>query len=88
MSSPSSPWRQKYKNLFARRPHESEITFNLTPNATSSMEAPLIAASERFWACPYRGGGGPVFIRAHGAPGKVEPDAPVLNGHRAPVRGP
>ena len=63
----SEPMKQRCKHVYARPPQAPEITFNLSVNCTSSMEAPLVAASERFWAAPYKGGGGPVFVRAHGA---------------------
>ena len=74
--------RQRCKHVYARAPQAAETTFNLNANLTSSMEAPLIAASERFWAVPYRGGGGPVFVRSHATVGKVRP--PRARARRAP----
>ena len=58
--------------------------FNLKPD-TSSMDSPLIACSDIFWAVPYIGGGGPVYVSKLDAFGKVEPTCPVVNGHKQSV---
>jgi coronin-1B/1C/6 len=46
----------------------------------------VIACSDKFWAIPFKGGGGgPVYISSHGNYGKVEPNCPVINGHKGAV---
>ena len=51
-----------------------------------AMDANVIAANSKFWACPWEGGGGPVYVSAHDGFGKCEPQSvPLLNGHKAPV---
>jgi len=49
------------------------------------MDSPLIACSDVFWAVPYQGGGGPIYVSKLTAFGKVEPTCAVVNGHKAPV---
>jgi len=49
------------------------------------MDTPLLATNGEYWAVPWVGGGGPVFFRKLSRYGKIEPDAPTINGHRAPV---
>jgi WD40 repeat protein len=42
--------------------------------------------SDTYWAIPYRGGGGPVYVSKHTQYGKVMPDCAVLNGHKSAVQ--
>jgi hypothetical protein len=76
----------KFKHLYGTGSKQDLTIFNLTPNVNASMEANLVAASKDFWAVPWTGGGGPVYVSSHEAFGKVEPQSiPVVNGHKAPV---
>jgi len=70
--------------MFGTEHPKSGTFYNLKPN-TSAMDSPLIACSDTFWAVPYQGGGGPVYVSKLSAFGKVEPTCPVVNGHKAPV---
>jgi coronin-1B/1C/6 len=57
----------------------------MTPNTSASLHGPLIAASTKFFATPWKGGGGPVFVSRLDKLGKVEPNPHLLLGHKAPV---
>jgi WD40 repeat protein len=70
--------------MFGTEHPKSGTFYNLKPN-TSAMDSPLIACSDMFWAVPYQGGGGPVYVSKLNSFGKVEPTCPVVNGHKAPV---
>ncbi len=74
----------KYKHMYGREHPKSGQFFNLKPD-TSSMDSPLIACSDIFWAVPFIGGGGPVYVSKLNAFGKVEPTCPVVNGHKQSV---
>jgi hypothetical protein len=35
-------------------------------------DGPVIACSDSYWAVPYRGGGGPVYVSRHNNYGKID----------------
>jgi coronin-7 len=74
----------KYRNMYGTENPKTQSFFNLLPQLTFS-DGPLIAANHLYWAIPYQGGGGPVYVSRLDSFGKVEPGVPVLNGHKAPV---
>lgn len=76
----------KFKHLYGT-PNKKDLSFyNLAPNVNAAMEASPIAASKDFWAVPWQGGGGPVYVSSHSAYGKAEATgAKVVNGHKAAV---
>lgn len=87
MSSPqkhswSSRVEHKFKFLNVSECTGHESIFNLKPKIGTSDTA-VIACSDKYWAVPYVGGGGPVFISKIDAKGKVEPDNRGVNGHKA-----
>ena len=73
----------KYKHMHGTEHPKSGQFFNIKPD--TSMDSPLIACSDIFWAIPYVGGGGPVYVSKLDAFGKVEPTCPVVNGHKQSV---
>ena len=58
--------------------------YNLKPSLNNT-ENNGIACSDKYWAIPYEGGGGPVYVSTLEQYGKIEPDCPVVNGHKANV---
>ena len=70
--------------MFGTETPKSGIFYNIKPN-TSAMDSPLIACSDVFWAVPYQGAGGPVFVSKLSSCGKVEPSCAVVRGHKASV---
>ena len=75
----------KYKHLYGQKNKKEETFYNLKPAHTVSMDTPLLATNGEYWAVPWLGGGGPIFFRKLSKYGKIEPDCPTINGHRAPV---
>ncbi|CAM9229512.1 unnamed protein product [Laminaria digitata] len=72
------------RHVFGVPTKDTKPTFNLSPLLTS-LDGSILAASSSFWAVPWLGGGGPVFVSPISGSGKVEPDCSLVNGHRAPV---
>ncbi|CAN0013631.1 unnamed protein product [Sphacelaria rigidula] len=88
-SGSSSKWKSsgtkvKLRHVFGVETKGAKPVFNLSPLLTS-LDGPIVAASASFWAIPFVGGGGPVYVSPLSASGKVEPDCHLVNGHRAPV---
>lgn len=75
----------KYRYMNGIENPKTSTFYNLLPQTTYS-DSPLIAASDKYWAIPYQGGGGPVYVSKLHQYGKVEPGVGVLNGHKAPVQ--
>lgn len=75
----------RFKHLYGTMAKRDLTFFNLSPNHSSSMDTPILAASADFWAVPWAGGGGPVFVGRHDAVGKHEREVPLLNAHKASV---
>jgi len=57
--------------------------FNVKPSTVA--DSALISCNEKYWAIPYEGTGGPVYVSSFANIGKVEPSCPLINGHKAPV---
>ena len=81
----SSIGSNKFKHLFGTESPKNASYFNLKPYVGTS-ESPLITCSEKFWAIPWQGTGGPVYVSKHGAYGKVNPTAAIIDGHRGAVQ--
>ncbi len=75
----------KYRHMYGREAVKDLTYYNLSPDL-SALDNPIIAADDQYWAIPYRGGGGPVYISKHNNYGKVLPDCFVLNGHKSTVQ--
>lgn len=75
----------KFKHLFGTESPKNSSYFNLRPNIGTS-ESPLLACSDQFWAIPWQGTGGPIYVSKHGAYGKVEPSAAIIDGHRGTIQ--
>ncbi|KAJ8601821.1 hypothetical protein CTAYLR_009045 [Chrysophaeum taylorii] len=82
----SSKVAHKYKFLnVSEKINHDAVVYNLSPRISSS-DTPVIACSSEYWAIPYAGGGGPVFLSKIDACGKIDPATAhlaCLNGHKA-----
>lgn len=76
--------KQKYKHIYGVENPKSHIFYNLQPSINNN-ENQNIACSDKFFAIPYTGGGGPVYVSPIDKFGKVEPECPVVNGHKGAV---
>lgn len=74
----------KYRHMYGTEYPKASTFFNLTPQLASA-DSPLIACSDKYWAIPYQGGGGPVYVSLLSKYGKVEPTCPLINGHKSSV---
>jgi len=74
----------KYRHAFGTENPKAQTHFNLSP-ATGNSDGPLISCSDTYFAVPYVGGGGGVFVSRLDAFGKVEPGCPIVNGHKSAV---
>lgn len=75
----------KYRHLYGKEPKKELTYFGLQPDLTA-LDSPIIAGNEHYWAIPYRGGGGPVYLSKHSTYGKVLPECLTLNGHKSTVQ--
>lgn len=73
----------KYRHLYGVENTRTNSYYNISPATTT--DSANLAANDKFWAVPYRGAGGPVYVSRHDAFGKVETSCNVINGHRLPV---
>lgn len=71
----------RFRHTAGKEPSKSETYFNLLPSNTCN-----IACSDEYWAIPYQGAGGPVYVSSLKATGKVEPNCPVINGQKAAIQ--
>ena len=71
----------KFRHLFGKENQKQDSYYNLTPQV-SLADSTAIACSDRYFAVPYIGGGGPVYVSLLTAFGKVEPHCFTLNGHK------
>lgn len=85
MSFGSSIGSNKFKHMFGTESARSASYFNLKPYV-GTAESPLLACSDKFWAIPWQGTGGPIYVSRHGAYGKVEQTAAILDGHRGAIQ--
>jgi len=76
---------QKFRHVYGRETNRDNTFYNIQPNSTSNMDSALVTCNQIFWAVPWVGGGGPVYVSRLDAVGKVEPTVALVNGHRAPV---
>mmetsp|Transcript_6692 Transcript_6692/g.9359 ORF Transcript_6692/g.9359 Transcript_6692/m.9359 type:complete len:509 (+) Transcript_6692:73-1599(+) len=82
-------WRSgvehKYKLCGGKESIGHDSVWNLRPKIATS-DSSALAASEYWWAVPYEGGGGPIFISGIDTTGRIEPtNATTINGHKAEV---
>ena len=74
----------KFRHLYGNEASKDDSYFNLTP-ALGASETALLACNDRYWACPWTGGGGPVYVSPHTKTGKVLPTCHLIKGHKGPV---
>jgi coronin-7 len=74
----------KYRHLYGKDFPRDSTWYNLTPNL-SSTEGPLLACNGVYWAVPYKGAGGAVYVNRLDRPGKVDATPSLICGHRGPV---
>lgn len=75
----------KYKHMFGTENPKSKTFFYLQLSSVAT-DGPMISCSSAYWAVPYAGGGGPVYVSPLDNFGKVEPGCTVLNGHKSAVQ--
>lgn len=61
---------RQLRHVFGVETKGAKPVFNLSPLLTS-LDGPILAASSSFWAAPWTGGGGPVYVSTIAAAGKV-----------------
>ena len=74
----------KYRHLYGNEASKDESYFSLSP-ALGASETALLTCNEQYWACPWTGGGGPVYVSPHSKTGKVLPNCHLIKGHKSPV---
>lgn len=84
MAGFSSAGRVKYRHMYGKEHKKEETFYSLLPDLTS-LDDPIISCSDQYWAVPYKGGGGPVYISRLTDYGKVLPECATMNGHKGPV---
>lgn len=67
------------RHVFGVETKGAKPVFNLSPLLTS-LDGPILAASSSFWAVPWVGGGGPVYVSPMCAAGKVGMPVALLVG--------
>ena len=73
-----------FRHLYGKETPRDNTFYNLNPSV-ASVEGPLLTCSSVFWAVPWKGAGGAVYVSRLDQPGKVDSTPPVISGHRAPV---
>jgi WD40 repeat protein len=80
------PSPSKFRHMYGTESVGAERTYtNLEPCLSSSSDSPLIECNDAYWAIPYKGGGGPVYVSRHNNYGKVLPSCNLINGHKSSV---
>jgi WD40 repeat protein len=74
----------KYRHVYGKDYPKDSTWYNLSPSL-SAIDGPMIASNGFYWAIPYRGAGGAVFVSRVSVTGKVDSSPNVICGHRAPV---
>lgn len=75
----------KYRHVFGE-PAKKENTWDELRVTKSATESNLVAASATMWAVLWESGGGGSFaVGQHHKPGKWDPNAPVVSGHKGTV---
>jgi coronin-7 len=74
----------KYRHVYGREYPKDSTWYNLSPSL-SAIDGPMLASNGFYWAIPYRGAGGAVYVSRVSVPGKVDSSPNVICGHRAPV---
>eukprot|EP00753_Platysulcus_tardus_P018248 PLAT6794.3.p2 GENE.PLAT6794.3~~PLAT6794.3.p2 ORF type:complete len:479 (-),score=217.08 PLAT6794.3:145-1524(-) len=74
----------KFRHVYAE-PFKADLHYTDLRLATATSLGNYIAANGKYFAIPYRGGGGPVAVIPHSRVGKQAIDLPVVNGHSSTV---
>mmetsp|Transcript_818 Transcript_818/g.1377 ORF Transcript_818/g.1377 Transcript_818/m.1377 type:complete len:923 (-) Transcript_818:153-2921(-) len=75
----------KFRHMYGKEWTKDQTWYNLQP-AIGSNDGPLLASSDTFWAMPWRGAGGAVFVSRLDRPEKADNVSPsVFSGHRGAV---
>lgn len=75
----------KYRHMYGREAIKDLTYYNLQPDL-SALDNPIISADDQYWAIPYRGGGGPVYVSKHANYGKLQPECITFNAHKSSVQ--
>lgn len=73
-----------YRHLLGTDAKPDQCYQDLRPS-TAGSETNIIKCSALFWAIPWAGAGGSVFVRRWDAVGRVEPMPHMLQGHKGEV---
>jgi len=78
------PRATKFRHLLGTDAKPDQCYQDLRPS-TAGSETNIIKCSSLFWAIPWAGAGGSVFVRKWDAVGRVEPMPNMLQGHKGEV---
>ena len=71
----------RFRHLLGTDAKPDQCYQDLRPS-TAGSETNIIKCSSLFWAIPWAGAGGSVFVRKWDAVGRVEPMPHMLQGHK------
>ena len=74
----------RFRHLLGTDAKPDQCYQDLRPS-TAGSETNIIKCSSLFWAIPWAGAGGSVFVRKWDAVGRVEPMPHMLQGHKGEV---
>ena len=75
----------KFRHVYGRSKPKQNWYYNLQTNV-STMDGSLLTSGGGLWACPWKGGGGKVYVGVVGKEGKVAATPELLNtGHTKQV---
>eukprot|EP00286_Rhodomonas_abbreviata_P021268 CAMPEP_0181309598 /NCGR_PEP_ID=MMETSP1101-20121128/12098_1 /TAXON_ID=46948 /ORGANISM="Rhodomonas abbreviata, Strain Caron Lab Isolate" /LENGTH=410 /DNA_ID=CAMNT_0023416091 /DNA_START=185 /DNA_END=1413 /DNA_ORIENTATION=+ len=74
----------KFRHVFGKSVKKEEHYENVQSNA-SAPDSNLVDASPRYFAVPWRGGGGPFVVWPLNKTGRLPQDVPMCTGHGGPI---
>merc|ERR1711871_277604 len=78
------PRQSKFRHVFGTE-YKKELQFDSLNISSAGTDTNFIKASAKYWAAPWKGGGGAVLVKAHSKPGRCETQPPCLTGHKGEV---
>ncbi len=74
----------KFRHVFGKSVRKEEHYENVQSNA-SAPDSNLLDCSPKYFAVPWRGGGGPFVVWPLSKPGRLPQDVPLCTGHNGAV---